>query len=495
VTEGTPAGALRIVVVEDDPRLLDILTRHLERMGYAVRGAPGATQALQLLEDAPADVVLSDVRMPGMDGRTLLAQVRERHAATQVVLMTAFGSVDDAVEAMQGGAYSYVVKPFKVEAVAAVLRNLAREVALHREVEGLRRAVQERFSADRLIGNSPRMREVRRLLREAAEVDATVLLTGRSGTGKEVAARAIHFGGPRAAGPFVPVNCAAIPEPLFESAMFGHRRGAFTGASENHAGLAEQSSGGTLFLDEVAEIPLPQQAKLLRVLQESEVTPVGSQRPVNVDLRVVAATNRDLEAMVAKGSFREDLFYRLNVLRVELPTLAERPQDVPALAEHLLIEVARGHGVPALGFTEAALEALARHRWPGNVRELRNALERALLAARGRRIDVGDLPAPVRVVDSVPLSPRARGGNDQAPGAGGEPQAPGEDLSLAAVERVHVEKVLAMTGWNRSLAARILGIDRRTLFTKIQRYGLVGPLRAGPEPEPELEGEEGAGEG
>jgi len=463
-----PAGALRILVVEDDGRLLDILTRHLDRMGYAVRGARSGGDALLRLEEAPADVVLSDVRMPGMDGRTLLAQVRERHPAARVVLMTAFGSVDDAVEAMQAGAYSYVVKPFKVETVAAVLRNAAREVALSREVEGLRRAVSGRLSADRLIGSSARMRDVRRLLREAAAVGATVLLTGKSGTGKEVAARAIHFGGPRAAGPFVPVNCAAIPEPLFESAMFGHRRGAFTGAVDSQPGFVEQADGGTLFLDEVGDIPRAQQAKLLRVLQEGEVSPLGAPRTVKVDLRVVAATNQDLERMVAEGAFREDLFYRLNVLRIDLPTLAERAEDVPALAEHLLLEIARQNGLPALGFTPAALEALTRHRWPGNVRELRNAVERAFLGARGRRIDVGDLPGAVQ-------HPGAPAPLFDAPGGPGD--AP---LSLEAVEQAHIEKVLLRAGWNRSLAARLLGIDRRTLFAKIKRYGLVGPLRAGP---------------
>ncbi|HET7753719.1 MAG TPA: sigma-54 dependent transcriptional regulator [Anaeromyxobacteraceae bacterium] len=458
-----PTGALRVVVVEDDPRMLEIVTRHLERVGYAVRGATGAARALQLLEEAPADVVLSDVRMPGMDGRTLLQILHERHRATKVILMTAFGSVDDAVEAMRAGAYSYVVKPFKIDALQAVLRNAARELALSREVEGLRRAVQGRFSADRLIGGSARMREVRAALRDAAGVSATVLLTGRSGTGKEVAARAIHFEGPRAAGPFVPVNCPAIPESLFESAMFGHRRGAFTGAVDTHAGFVEQASGGTLFLDEVGEIPLGQQAKLLRVLQEGQVTPVGGSRPIQTDVRVIAATNRDLEAMVASGGFREDLFYRLNVLRIELPPLSERLEDVPALAEHLLLEVARDDGSPALGFTEAALDALARYHWPGNVRELRNAVERAHLAARGRRIDVPDLPPATRVPAGAEALP---GGADT--------------LTLAEAERAHVEKVLALAGWNRSFAARLLGIDRRTLFTKIQRYGLVGPLRPGP---------------
>jgi DNA-binding NtrC family response regulator len=471
-------GALRVLVVEDDPRLLDILTRHLDRIGYAVRGAGGAASALQLLEAAPSDVVLSDVRMPGMDGRTLLGEVRARHPAAKVVLMTAFGSVDDAVEAMQAGAYSYVVKPFKVETVAAVLRNASREIELHREVEGLRRSASWRDSAERLVGTSEPIREVRRALREAAEVLATVLITGPSGTGKELAARAIHYGGPRAEGPFVPVNCAAIPELLFESALFGHRRGAFTGAVDSQPGFVELSSGGTLFLDEVAEIPLGQQAKLLRVLQESEVTPVGSPRAVRVDLRVVAAANRDLEAMVRRGAFREDLFYRLNVLRIEMPPLAARRVDVPSLAEHLLVDIARAQGAPALGFTEEALQALSAYGWPGNVRELRNAIERAFVSARGRRIDAGDLPQAVRQPGAAPAERAAESGG-KVP-----------TLTLAELEKAHIERVLAMTGWNRSLAARLLGIDRRTIFAKIQRYGLVGPLRPGPELE--ADGEEPA---
>jgi two-component system, NtrC family, response regulator AtoC len=466
----TSSSSLSVLVVEDDPRLLDILRSHLDRMGYAVQTAAGAARALELLADAPTDVVLSDVRMPGMDGRTLLQIVRERFPVTKVVLMTAFGSVDDAVEAMRAGAYTYVTKPFKVDEIAGILRNAARELALGREVEGLRRAVRGRWSADALLGASPAMAAVRQGLREAARVTATVLITGKSGTGKELAARAIHFEGPRAAGPFVPVNCAAIPESLFESTLFGHRKGAFTGA-ESQVGFIEQSSGGTLFLDEVGEIPLSQQPKLLRVLQDSELTPLGAARPVKVDLRVVAATNRDLEAMVRRGSFREDLFWRLDVLRVSLPELRERPEDVPALAEHLLSEIAREQGAPALGFTEAALEALRRHGWPGNVRELRNVLERALLSARGRRVDANDLPATVR----------AGAPSAAVPAAGGP-------LTLADVERDHIAKVLSLFDWNRSAAAKALGIDRRTLFSKIQRYGLVGPMR--PQVEGELDAEE-----
>ncbi|HTP24844.1 MAG TPA: sigma-54 dependent transcriptional regulator [Anaeromyxobacteraceae bacterium] len=451
---------LSVLVVEDDARLLDILTSHLDRLGYGVRGTDGASRALELLADSPADVVLSDVRMPGMDGRALLQLVRDRFPSVKVVLMTAFGSVDDAVAAMRAGAYTYVTKPFKVDELAAVLRNASREVALGREVEGLRRAVRGRWSADALLGNSPAMIGVRRALREAAQVTATVLVTGRSGTGKELAARAIHFEGPRAAGPFVPVNCAAIPEALFESTLFGHRRGAFTGA-ETHTGLVEQSSGGTLFLDEVGEIPLSQQAKLLRVLQDSEVTPLGAPRSVKVDLRVVAATNRALEDLVKRGAFREDLFWRLDVLRLHLPELRERSEDVPALAEHLLGEIAREQGAPALGLTETALETLRRYSWPGNVRELRNALERALLAARGRRVDARDLPASLRANASGTAAVEEAG-----------------PLALAEVERDHIAKVLALFEWNRSATAKALGIDRRTLFGKIRRYGLVGPMRA-----------------
>jgi DNA-binding NtrC family response regulator len=462
----TPAeGALRVVVVEDDPRMLEILTRHLGRMGYAVRAAASAGRALQLIEEQAADVVISDVRMPGMDGGTLLQVLRQRHPRTRVVLMTAFGSVDDAVEAMRAGAHTYVTKPFKVEEVAAILRTVARELSQAAEPEGTRRPSGAGTAGEPLIGSSPQMREVRRAIREAAAVSATVLITGRSGSGKEMAARAIHAASaPRLTGPFVPVNCAAIPESLFESAMFGHRRGAFTGAHESQVGFIEQSSGGTLFLDEVGEIPLAQQAKLLRVLHDSELTPVGAARSIKVDLRVVAATNRDLEAMVLRGDFREDLYYRINVLRIQMPELSERPGDVPALAEHLLLEIAQRHGSPAVGFTPAALEALTRHRWPGNVRELRNALERALLSARGRRLDVGDLPLAVRGVSALPSL------------------GPAEGMALADVEKHHIEKVLGLCGWNRSAAAKVLGIDRRTLFSKIQRYGLIGPLRPGPEP-------------
>ncbi len=451
---------LSVLVVEDDPRLLEILTIHLTRTGYVVRGASGAAAALEQLRQAPADVVVSDVRMTGMDGSALLGVVRERYPTCKVVLMTAFGSVAQAVEAMQAGAYFYVAKPFKMEVLFAILRNIAREVALGAEVAGLRRAVREHWSAERLAGRSAAMEAVRQAIREAARVQSTVLITGPSGTGKELCARAIHFEGPRAAAPFVSVNCAAVPHPLFESSMFGHCRGAFTGAVDDQSGFVERSSGGTLLLDEIGDIPLAHQAKLLRVLEDGELRPVGAARTTQVDLRVIATTNQDLSAAIEAGTFRADLYYRLAVVHIQMPPLSRRLEDLPALAGHLLAEVAREHGVPSLGLTEEALEALSRHAWPGNVRELKNVLERAQLAVVGRRIDAADLK----------LSPE------------GVPA--GEARSLAEVEKEHVEHVLGACGWNRTAAARSLGIDCRTLNSKIRQHGLIGPLRPGPRSDP-----------
>jgi two-component system, NtrC family, response regulator AtoC len=469
VTGSNKARPVRILVVEDDPRLLEILLRHLGRIGYDVQGAGNGFEAVQITDQQSVDVILTDIRMPGMDGETLLSIVRDRHPETKVVLMTAFGSVDAAVDALKAGAYSYVCKPFKVEEIAVVLRNASREILLARQVDSLSGDPRGRYSADRLIGRSDPMKEVRRFIRESAAVAAPILVTGRSGTGKEMAVRAIHHEGPRATGPLISVNCAAIPEALFESAMFGHARGAFTGADREQIGLIEQSNGGTLFLDEVAEMPLPQQAKLLRVLQERELQPIGSTRLVELDLRIICATNRSIEAMVRQGEFREDLFYRINVLPLRMPELHERPEDIPILAEHLLAEVARENGCQAGGFTEDALHRLRGHRWPGNVRELRNCIERALLRARHPLIDAADLEE-LLPAGTAPHAPAA-------PGRELESTAIAKGETLAEVEKAHIERVLAQCEWNRSAAARVLGIDRRTLYSKIQRHGLIGPLR------------------
>jgi two-component system, NtrC family, response regulator AtoC len=447
-----PAG-LRVLVVDDDPAMLGILDKHLTRLGHDTEVVGGAVAALGALERRPRpDVILSDVRMPGMDGRTLLAEVRALAPEVRVVLMTAFGEVRDALEAVREGAFWYLTKPFKVEEVAALLRNIAEQIGLGRTVQRLEREARREWPPERFLGRSERAQEVRARLVQAAALPSTVLLLGRSGTGKELAARILHHASPRAAAPFVAVNCAAIPETIFESEFFGHRRGAFTGADRDAPGLVEEAAGGTLFLDEVGELPLAQQPKLLRLLEEREYRRVGDRAAAIADVRVVAASNRSLEEMVAAGRFREDLFYRLNVLALRLPDLAARRGDIDLLAEAMLAEAARAAGLRARGFTAEAVAALRAHAWPGNVRELRNAVEQALFHACGPTIDVDDLPASVRGARVAADRPVAR--------------------SLDDVEREHIRAVLLEVGGHRSRAAQILGIDRRTLFTKIQRYGL-----------------------
>ncbi|MCC6527609.1 MAG: sigma-54-dependent Fis family transcriptional regulator [Polyangiaceae bacterium] len=443
--------------------MVDILAKHLDRLGYAVSTATGGAEALLLVEQGlRPDVVLADIRMPGMDGRTLMTELLRRVSEVRVVLMTAFGAISDAVEAMREGAYWYLTKPFKVEEAAVVLRHATAELTMGRRLQRLERTVRDLYRPERYLGRSERAQATRRDMLRAAELRTVVLITGETGSGKELAAHIIHASGPRANGPFVPVNCSAIPETLFESELFGHKRGAFTGATQDSPGLVEEAEGGTLFLDEVGELPLSQQPKLLRLLEEGEVRRVGERLARKVDVRVIAATNRSLEALVRAGQFRQDLFYRLAALVLPLPTLAERAEDIPLLAEALLVEVAHAAGVRAKGFTAAALAALARYAWPGNVRELRNAIEQALFRARGPTIDEANLPGWLTLRTAPTSEPS--GARDAATLA-----------TLDEIERAHIERVLGETGWNRSRAAEILGIDRRTLFTRVQRYGLVGP--------------------
>ncbi len=461
----------RVLVVDDDRKMLDILAKHLRRLGYDVAAAKGGAEALGLLDGGlRADVIVADVRMPGLDGRTLMAEVRRRTPETRVILMTAFGAVSEAVEAMREGAFWYLTKPFKVEEAAVVLRRAVAEVALGRRIERLERSLRTEYRPERFLGRSLQAQQVRADLVRAAELRTAVLLLGRTGTGKELAARIVHASGGRAGGPFVPVNCSAIPEALFESELFGHRRGAFTGAVSDSPGLVEEADGGTLFLDEVGELPAAQQPKLLRLIEDSEIRRVGDRIARKVDVRIVAATNQPLDLVVKAGRFREDLYYRLASLVIRLPDLADRREDIPLLAESLLVECAHAAGVRAKGFTPAAVERLAGYGWPGNVRELRNAIEQALFRTHGPVIDEGDVPAWVLGGLPTPAAPDA-------------PAAKKDALStLDEVERAHVERVLQVAGWNRSRAAEILGIDRRTLFTRIEKYGLVGPMRGPGDP-------------
>ncbi|MEW6749500.1 MAG: sigma-54 dependent transcriptional regulator [Candidatus Latescibacterota bacterium] len=446
------AEQAHVLVVDDDVKMQRMLEKFLVREGYRVSLAGSGQEALEKLGAGDLDVVLSDIRMPAMDGMQLLRQIRERCPQATVIMMTAFGSVGSAVEAMKQGAYDYISKPFKMDEVLIVLSRVAEEKRLRRQLVSMREELTERYSFDRLIGKSRPMQEVYDLIRRVAQTTATVLVTGRSGTGKELVARAIHFNSRRSDSPFVPVNCSAIPEELLESELFGHVRGAFTGAVGDRPGLFLEADGGTLFLDEVTEMGTELQAKLLRVLQEREVRAVGSARQVMVDVRIIAATNQEPEGLVRAGSLREDLYYRLNVIPIRLPSLRERLEDIPLLVEHFLEKHAAEVG-SRKQISPEAIAALMRHTWPGNVRELENVVERGAVLSRGEVIGAEDLPEVLRSAEGGLL---ARAGR--------------EEMTLDELEREYILLVLDKTEGNQTRAAQILGIDRRTLYRKLQGY-------------------------
>ena len=446
------ADSIRILVVDDEERMRQLLTKVLRRAGYVVDGAPCGREALALARLQPFDVVLTDIRMPGMDGMQLLRALREEATETTVVMMTAFGSVDDAVQAMKEGAYHYISKPFQMDEVLIVVERAVEEKRLRRELVSMRAALQERYGFANLVGKSKLMREVYDLIERVAPSTAKVLIQGRSGTGKELVARAIHVNSPRRDQPFVPVNCSAIPDQLLESELFGHVKGAFTGAIADRKGLFFEADGGTLFLDEIGDMGADLQAKLLRVLQDRKVRPVGGTKEVVVDIRLVAATNQDLQSRVAEGTFREDLFFRLNVIPINLPELRHRPEDIPLLVSHFLDRYADESGGRKRTSKEA-MAALVRYSWPGNVRELENAVERACVLCRSQEIDLADLPDNVRSAQGGRL---ARAVQDEA--------------SLAEVERDYIELVLERHDGNQTRTAEILGIDRRTLYRKLQDW-------------------------
>ena len=438
-----------------------LLSVILAERGYDVRAVASGEDALRELAARDYDLVLTDVRMPGMGGLALLAEIQRAHPDLMVIVMSAYGSHEAAVEAMKAGAYDYLSKPFRPDEVVLVLRKAEERERLSRENRRLRRELADGYGLEQLVGPSEAMQAVLRQVRKLAPQRTTVLLTGESGTGKELVARALHDLSPRAALPFVAVNCGAIPGELIESELFGHARGAFTDAVRAKKGLAAEADGGTLFLDEVGELPLAMQVKLLRFLQEEEVRPVGDTRAVKVDVRVVAASARDLARAVQEGQFREDLYYRLDVVGLRLPPLRERPGDVGPLAHHFLARLASLRpDLPRLELSDGAREALAAHRWPGNVRELRHAIERAVVLADGPVVREEDLPDAVRAP-----CPRA------LPEA-----APGGDLSVKRATRELEERLiraaLARTGGNRTRAAQLLDLSYRALLYKIKEYGL-----------------------
>ncbi|MBI2553093.1 MAG: sigma-54-dependent Fis family transcriptional regulator [Candidatus Rokubacteria bacterium] len=435
----------KILVVDNDPEMVALLGRHLEAEGWAVTGVTSGAEALAALEREEVPVVLTDLVMDEVDGLALLREAQRIQPGASVILMTAFGSLETAIEAMRQGAYDYLTKPFKLAEVSLAVRRAVDDQRLREENRRLRAEVERRYGFDNLLGQSKAMQAVFEQIRAVAGSEATVLLLGESGSGKELVARAIHWNSPRKGGPFVPVNCAAIPETLLESELFGHEKGAFTGADRKRRGLFVEADRGTLFLDEVGDMSPALQAKLLRALEDKAIRPVGGKEGIRLDLRLITATNRDLLALVQEGRFREDLYYRLAVIPIRLPSLRERSEDIPLLAEHFLKRAAGTLGKGVEGFNEEAMAWLLEHRWPGNVRELENVVERAVTLARDRLVTLADLR-----IEFTPVG---------ASTGGLRP-------TLAELERQYIQRVLEETKGDKGAAAKILGVSVRTLQRK-----------------------------
>jgi len=450
----------QLLIVEDDAAMRELLSESLVEEGYRVDVAAGGRAGIDRVRQGGVDLVVTDVKMPDMDGLDMLAEIRATpygdpsNAAPHVVVVTAFGSIETAKRALKLGAHDYITKPFEIDDLVVAVEKALDERTLRREVARLRKEVARPYRFENIIGKSPPMQDVFALIRRLSSSSVNVLITGESGTGKELVARALHFNSPRAKKPFVPVNCAAIPDTLLESELFGYKRGAFTDARTDRQGQFLEADGGTIFLDEIGDLPPALQAKLLRVLQEKEVRPLGAARAEKVDVRVLSATNRDLTQRMAEGSFREDLFYRLNVVEVVLPPLRDRAEDVLPLAEHFLVEVAQRTGKRITAFTQAALKILLAYPWPGNVRELENVIERAVALAEGEQIGPDDLPSQVR----------ERRSSDVLAGA------LARGLTLAELEREYISRVLQAEGGNKTRAAQRLGLDRKTLYRKLEEY-------------------------
>ncbi|WNG30372.1 sigma-54-dependent Fis family transcriptional regulator [Cystobacter fuscus] len=445
----------RVLVVEDEREMRALLEKGLTRRGFVPTARGGADEAFALLESEDFDTVLTDLRMPGMDGIALCERIALNRPDIPVVVVTAFGSLETAVAAIRAGAYDFVTKPVDLDALALVLERAVQHRALREEVRRLRRALGEVSTEGGVVGESLALRRVYELIDRVADSDTSVLVTGESGTGKEVAARALHARGRRQAGPFVAINCAAMPEALLESELFGHVRGAFTDAKTSRSGLFVKANGGTLFLDEVGELPLTLQPKLLRALQERTVRPVGGETEVAFDARIVAATNRDLELAVEEGRFREDLYYRLNVIGLELPPLRARGNDVLLLAQRFLEHFATRSGKRVVGLSPAVAQRLLAYSWPGNVRELQNCIERAVALTAYEQLTVEDLPDRIR--------------DYRAPNPQTQSQDVSELVSLEEMERRYIQRVMETVGGSRTLASRILGVDRKTLYRKLGR--------------------------
>ena len=449
-----------VLIVDDEKQIRRVLRLLLEEQGYTVAEAASGEEAISRLEREPADAVLLDLRLPGIDGLQTMARIRKLGACPACLVMTAHGSIASAVAAIRQGAYDYITKPFDNDDLLLTLRRALDYERMRTEVRELRRELKARYGLDRMVGTGPKMRAVFDALERVARVDAPVLITGESGTGKELVARAIHESSSRAGGPFLTVNCGAVPAALFESEFFGFERGAFTDARQSHPGKFEQASTGVLFLDEVSELPVETQVKLLRVLEDHAVTRLGGEAAIHVDVRVIAATNRRLEQAVRTGAFREDLFYRLNVLQIDLPPLRERREDIPPLVRHLIGKLNARLKLQVETVSPEALPALQDYAWPGNIRELENSLCQAMIFCDGRCIELADLPARLRPAGLLPEPPRAGTLADAL------------DSVVAQVEREMIIKRLAQFKGNRTAAADSLGISRKTLFNKMRQHGI-----------------------
>jgi len=448
----------RILVVDDDASLRRVLQVQLEQEGYAVASAASAQQTLSMLQIQPYDMVISDLKMPGVSGLELLRQIRLQFPEAIVLILTAFGTVETAVEAMKSGAYDYLTKPVHPDELSLVVGRALEHLRLVKEVCTLRANLDQKYGFENILGRSGALLQVLDTAARAARTDSTVLIRGETGTGKELLARAIHFNSSRKHKPLITINCAAIPKELLESELFGHKKGAFTGAVGEKRGKIEIADGGTVFLDEIGEMPLELQVKLLRLIEEGEIEKIGSEVRNQVDVRIIAATHRDLQAMIEDGTFREDLYYRLVVIPLLLPPLRERMEDIPDLVQYFFRKSQEKNERPELVMSPALLPYFARYRWPGNVRELENVVERMVVLARGDEITVQDLPEFLR---------RERAGVEAL-----EIDLPPQGVSLEAIEKELIVKALERCAWNQTQAARYLDISRKTLIYRMERHGI-----------------------
>ena len=462
-----PGLPVRVLIVDDDEAHAEAVADSLERLGrYECTVANTGARGAALIESDTFDIVITDLKMTDVDGLAILRKAKEELPDAEVILLTGHGSINSAVTAMQHGAYTYLTKPLDIHELRAAVEKASERLRLIRQTAELNRRLDEKFGFEGVVGSSPQMHRIISLLQQISPTDSTVLVEGENGTGKELVARALHQNSHRKSKPFVPLNISALSESILESELFGHEKGSFTGAERRRIGQFEYANGGTLFLDEVGEMPMNTQIKLLRVLEDGQLTRVGANEPIKVNVRMVAATNADLKDMVARGTFRKDLYYRLNVVNVVLPPLRERRIDIPLLMDHFFKEMSSRHVKRIIGFSKAAQGALIAYDWPGNIRQLRNTVERMVVVDLDGLLDVDDLPD-----DIPPLHPEKIDSNRAAPVGGGADSLLGRPLE--EVEKYYIQKSLELTQGNREEAAQMLGIGERTLYRKIKEWGLT----------------------